>query len=324
VAADALHLVAASTWAGVLAVAALAARRHRAAVRGALRSFARVGAACLTAIVVTGVYLTSGVVGSVDAALFTWYGRAVLLKVGLLGLVAALAATNHRRIRHWSRSWRATVGVEALVLGLALGTAAFLTSGQPAREPEFVARTQPAPSRAVDAQVADLQERVQLGPNRPGRDVAVVDVFNTRRPAPAPIERVSVRVVSADGAGPAPVTATPLSISGRWSATVAVPSAGRLAVEVTVFRAGMPPVRHAFDWVAGGFPAVTRPARVSTAPLDGTLRGLSLVLLAVVVLGAAALTRRRRPELGPRPGRPAPVDPQLTSAQPAERATSAR
>jgi len=304
--ADAVHLIAAATWAGSVATAALVARRDPTAMRTSLRSFAWVALAGLTTVVVTGVYLTSGVVGSVDAALYTWYGRAVMLKIGLLGAVTLLAAVNHRRVRATGRSWRGPVAFEAVALGLALAAAAFLTSGQPAREPEFVAASGPAPTRQVDGLVADLQERVQVGPNRPGRNIAVVDVYDTRRPAPAPIQAVLVRVVGADGSGSTPTAATPLAIRGRWSATVAVPSPGALRVEVTVVRSGLPPVRHAFGWVVARPVADSRPARISTAPLYGPLRDLSVVLFGVAALGwAGAAALRRRPAGSNSPTAPA-------------------
>jgi len=304
--ADAVHLAAAATWAGSVAVASLVGRRDPAALRTSLRSFARLALGCLTTVVVTGVYLTSGVVGSVDAALYTWYGRAVVLKIVLLGAIALLAAVNHRRVRAAGRSWRGPVILEAVGLGLALAAAAFLTSGQPAREPRFVAVAGPAPTRQVDGPVADLQERVQVGPNRPGRNIAVVDVFDTRRPAPAPVQAVLVRVLAADGSGLPPTPATPLAIRGRWSATVAVPAAGAVQVEVTVVRSGLPPARHAFGWVVAGRAGDARPARVSTAPLYGTLRDLSVLLFGVAAVGwTVAAARRRRPAGANSPTAPA-------------------
>src|SRR5207253_1092525 len=98
-------------------------------------------AAAVSVLVISGCYLASGVVGSVDAALLTTYGRTLLLKLGLFAVIAVLGLVNTRRLHRADRpqASRRTVVAEAVVALAVLGLAAVLTSGQPAREPQFVA-----------------------------------------------------------------------------------------------------------------------------------------------------------------------------------------
>ena len=66
--------------------------------RSVLRAFGPPAAGCVGVMVVTGVYLSSEVIGSVDAALFTTYGRTLLLKVTLAVVAGSLALVNTLRL----------------------------------------------------------------------------------------------------------------------------------------------------------------------------------------------------------------------------------
>jgi len=67
-----------------------------------MRGFGPLAAVSVAVLVVTGVYLSNKVIGSVDAALFTIYGRTLLAKVMLGGVAGALAISTtwrlHRRV----------------------------------------------------------------------------------------------------------------------------------------------------------------------------------------------------------------------------------
>jgi copper transport protein len=306
VAASALHLAASGTWAGsVLVLTFLVVRGRSGAPRhvvlAVLRSFAAPATACVSAMVLTGVYLSSHVVGSVDAALFTTYGRALLLKLAFVAVAGCLALVNVRRLS-LPRSVvpGRTLVAEGLCACVVLGLAAVMTSGQPALEPQLVAARTGAPSTLVDARVGDLQESLTLAPNRPGPSVALVEVFNTRRPSVAPVREVLVTLGtpggSAAGAVPAAVPARPIG-DGRWSASVHLREPGPVAVEVIVRRTGVPDVTKTFTWKVGGSSTITRPAVVSTAPLTGVLQGLAWIVLAVVMAGLVMVLVRRRGRL---------------------------
>jgi copper transport protein len=291
--ADALHLAAAATWAGVLLVASLVwltGRRHVAAV---LRTFRGPALVSVGVLVVTGVYLASGVVGSVDAALLTAYGRVLLLKLAAVVAIMVFGLVNTRRLhaaRRGARSVRGTVLAETGLAVLALALAAVLTSGQPAMERRFVSTAQPHVQAIQSIGIADLQESLSVRPNRPGRNAAIVDVFDTRRPAPAPITAVLVR------AGGGYLAATPLG-DGHWSVPIDLDRPGRVQLTVRVQRPGIT-TDHAYAWVVGGGSVGTRPATVSTAPLAGALTATAGTLAAIFVLAAGATvlaSRRRRP-----------------------------
>jgi putative copper export protein/methionine-rich copper-binding protein CopC len=319
--ADAAHLGAAATWSGLLIVALLVivpqVRRGGAAAvtaRAVLRGFGLPAAGCVGVMVVTGVYLASGVVGSVDAALLTFYGRTLMIKVAVFGAVAVLALINTRRLHAAvPRSTpRRTLFAEGILAVVILGLAAVLISGQPAREPQFVTAPVLAAVPVVATQVADLQESLAIRPNQPGRNVVLVDVFDTRRPAPAPIRRVLVSIVGLDGRDSAPVAADRLA-DGRWSVATGLDAPGRTRVRVTVQRAGLPDATHLYRWTVAGGLERTRPATVSTAPLGGLLENLALALAVLFGLGwSLALWRMwaKRPTRSHRGGGDAePPDP---------------
>ena len=107
VAADTAHVLAASTWSGVLLLSLFAilpaARRSGTSVAAMLRTFGVPAAICVAIMIVTGLYLASGVVGSVDALVSTFYGRTLLFKLALVVVVSALGLANHRSLRRRDR-----------------------------------------------------------------------------------------------------------------------------------------------------------------------------------------------------------------------------
>jgi copper transport protein len=299
--ADAAHLAAAATWSGALVLIVIvsvpqlrAGSASGAAGRAVLRGFGIPAATCVSIMVVTGIYLASKVVGSVDAALFTIYGRTLVLKLAVVCVAGLLALINtmalHRRGARPTP--RTTVFAEGVLAVAILALAAVLTSGQPAREPQFVATGSPATVPFVDATVVDLQESLAVRPNHPGRNVVVVDVLDTRRPAPAPVRRVLLNTVDAGGVAAAPIAAVRLA-DGRWSAAMTLESSGRTYVRITVQRAGLADVRHDFAWNVGGGASPTRSTVVSTAPLAVPLRTLALLVALLLALAWGGFWCRR-------------------------------
>ncbi len=300
VAADTAHLLAAATWSGTLLLATLVVlplvRRGAATSVGSmLRAFALPAVGCFAVMVVSGLYLASGVVGSVDALLLTLYGRTLLFKVILVGVIGALALVNTLALRDAARPRipRRTVIIEAGAAVVVLGLAALLTSSQPATEPEFVA-TQQAPVVGLrDAAVGDLQEALTIRPNTPGRNVVLVDVFDTRRPAVAPIRSVLISVVGSDGTSGIPVVAESLG-EGHWSVATDLDRSVS-AVVVTVQRPGLADETYQYPWTVVQAPGVVRAATVSNSPIGGYLTMAAAVLLVIVVgIGIGTVIRRRR------------------------------
>ena len=308
VAASAAHLAAATTWSGsvvVLAVTLIARARNGetsgTVTREVLRRFGPPAVVFVAVMVVTGVYLSSDVVGSVDAAISTIYGRTLLLKVALACVAGTLGVVNTLRLRRRSDrpTPRRTVVAEAVVAVGVLAFAAVLTAGQPAMEPQLVRAAQVATESIVDRPVADLQESVAVRPNQPGTNVVLIDVFNTRRPAPAPIRSVQVAVLAADGAA-GPALAAELLANGKWSVNAQLVAPGAATIRVVVHRDGLPDATASYPWTVGGLPDQTRPAVVSTAPIRSVLRLAALVLLVLLILGSLLGWSSRRRGGGPR------------------------
>jgi len=305
--ASAAHLGAAATWAGCLVVLAFVLVLHRRDsvpssdfARSVMRGFGPSAAVCVAVLVVTGVYLSSKVIGSVDAALFTIYGRTLLAKVMLAGVAGALAlATTLRLHRLGPRTTprRSVMGEAVTAIGI-LALAGVLTSAQPAMEPQLVQTTTSAASTIVDGAVRDLQEELSISPNAPGPGVVLVGVFDTRRPALAPVSGVQVSILGPSGRGE-PQSAEHLS-NGTWSLSTRLVDSGPVQVKVLVRRDGLPDATRSFTWVIGGGQVHTRAAVVSTAPIGGLLETAAAVLLFVALTTViprvlmAWLRRRRR------------------------------
>ena len=131
VAADALHVIAAGAWLGTLV--ALVVVTRRAVGRGAsaseilpiaVLSFSPLAIVGASVVVSTGVFATWLHIGSLGGLFGSPYGRVVLFKVGLVGLVACLGAYNWKRVtprldtEDGSREFLSTSAPLELVWGL--------------------------------------------------------------------------------------------------------------------------------------------------------------------------------------------------------------
>ncbi len=296
---DIIHVVATATWlGGVTMVALLAWAARRGSVSGTelrhvVRRFAAPATTCVVAMVASGLVLASTSVASVDAVLITTYGRTLLLKVSLVGLAALLGWRHFRWGRHHNGGrppW--TTVAEAGLLGGSLVLAALLSSGQPATTPELSSAGDVAASVAADTNAADLAEHVVVQPNRPGSNIAVVQVLDSRRPAPP--RPTSVRVEWRDGSGRVSVGDAQALPEDGWSLPVQFESPGTTRMRIVVQRPGLPDAVSSTSWVVGG--AAAPPATVvSRTPVGPLLQGVSAVLAALALVAALTLLLRRRP-----------------------------
>jgi copper resistance protein D len=186
---DGLHLLAAGLWGGGLLALASAvlpgALRdmdpHRTCLADIARRFSALASLALVVVLLTGVANAWVQVGTVRALWATPYGRTLLAKLLLVGLVLLLGAVNHylyvpllqqwagRRVaRGWllqavltrwrtpagpqiAQHWRRTVGAEGLVLLGVLLCTVWLLHGPPARSPSHTmpGHAERAPTPAV-------------------------------------------------------------------------------------------------------------------------------------------------------------------------------
>jgi copper transport protein len=327
-----LHLVAAWAWVGGLAVLVVAVlprllRRAEEAdlARSMLRGFWRIAAPSLAVMAVTGLYLGGQMVASVDALIGTLYGQALIVKVGLalaaalLGLrnaarlhpllatrLGPVAAVLHVRPVRPGRLPGAVVveSVGALAVVLA---ASLMAASPPARGPAF----DPIPSVARQPDVAsplgDLYVTVSLRPGRPGPNFLDMGVFETRRPAPAPIGQVTVRLVSPDGQSGPDLVARPLGNSRYALADGSITIPGSWHIAVSVNRPGLPVSRLDVPWAVLPTVATDRHLVVSDQPLSplASAAALLLALLFAAIVILAALRRHMPlPGMGSAPSSP--------------------
>ena len=177
-----------------------------------------------------------------------------------------------------------------LILGFAVLLATgVLTSSPPANGPEF-AQSAPAAAVALSRQADDLLVVLEAKPNRPGDNVLLVKVANTRRPAPAPVMRVIVHFtylgqqlgqVTADAQ---PITPDTYQLAGQQLSL-----AGPWRVDVAVRRKGLEDSTASFQWSVA--PTLsTRPVVFSNQPIGPAVSWAGLAALAALGLAAVAVT----------------------------------
>jgi copper transport protein len=323
--ADVLHLLGASVWAGGLLAMTITIApllrcgpAEKALARSILQRFGILAAASLAVLAVTGLYSTGQQVASLDALLTTSYGQSLVLKTGLVLAVGLIGLINSsllhpqvadviRRVLRRPIGWTLldrqqlgrTIGLEAIGAASLLLVAGFLTASQPARGPEFdppAAVTVPA---ALNTPVNDLMLTLSVKPDRPGQNFISLAVFNTRRPAPAPIERVTVRLTPPDGQRqPIELEAARQSDGIYQVGGSTIDMVGDWRMVVNVKRNGLPDVTLTTPWTV--LPALTaasaRTVLISNQPLAPvlTLAAGVLALVFAGLLGGFWLMRHRR------------------------------
>ena len=277
--------------------------------RGSLSTLA-VASAALVAL--TGLYSAGRAVETVDALLTTPYGRALLVKAALLLVLATLGLVNSAQLHGRSPTWLGPLGrrlstrwpsprlvlIEAGFGALLLVAVGVLLESAPARGPALaVAPAAPATTETASASVADLVVTVSVTPNRPGVNGFTVLAASSRRPPPAPVDGVELRVAGGHDGG---VIALRQVAPGRWFGTGRLDQAGRLRLTTVVRRAGKRLAAPLSWWVGSPLPpqqAVAAPGRRLAPYVDGV--ALSLLAGALALGGwRLVLARRRRRLVG--------------------------
>jgi copper transport protein len=133
---DAAHLLGAGVWAGSLgwlALIVLPAVRTLPSMRGVIvRSFSTVALGGAALLAISGVTNAWRYLGSIDALVTTSYGRVLLVKLGVLGVVAFTGFYNWRAVvpriesEVGARRLRLTAGIELVAMLIVLAVAARL------------------------------------------------------------------------------------------------------------------------------------------------------------------------------------------------------
>ena len=248
----------------------------------------------------TGLYESGRHIPDLRSVAWTVYGLTVAGKVVLVAAALTLAGINtllvHPRLAApvgrilaqpagWApvslRRFTTVVAAEALVLGVAVGAAALLTSVPTAREIDTATRVTAPPGANVDGLFVTF-EQVPAGPEK---SRLIVRARATVKPEPGPVSGVEVVLV-----GPTGTTITvvlePIE-PGRYEAETAKPTPGPWKASVAVQREDLPAAVVKVGWsVAAARPDGARPLEVVTT-------GLAILLLTALV-GAVGFTRHRR------------------------------
>lgn len=234
VVADIAHVGGGAVWLGGLAVL-LAGRRRAGDDRGRRAEIARFSTVATVAVVVVGaagLALSLSEVASIDALTSTGYGRTLLIKAAIVGLIGCAGLYNHFHLlprlldpeadaATWT-SFRRTLGAEALGMVVVLA----LTAGLVNQSPVGPART------ALTYEVATDVGPVLLEPTGGGLDISFADGVAIDA---AELDSLDLQFAQAGSAIP-PIERTALRLSdGRFRVDALVlPSPGDWDVTITI------------------------------------------------------------------------------------------
>lgn len=324
--ADYLHLLAAAAWTGGLVSLAFLWRTTR-AIEGfdrtrflaqAAARFSPLAALCVVLIVASGSFSGLVQVPSVAALAETAYGRALIAKLALVGLLLSVGGLNAFVVRPrlarwagvaaesegvatstlaevWQRRLLLTVALEAALGVLVLASVGILTQIPPSRT-SLAARAGPpqAAGQGMFAQtvlVDDLEVVLTITPNRAGVNQFVVRVRGTD---PQEILRVRLTFLSpGQDVGRSWGLAAPIG-EGIWSLEGPyLPFGGSWQVLVGLRRVEKDDVVLAYQvQVAGPLPLKPKPARAFAAPEMG-IDFMLLIGLYLTAIGAGLLWWRQ-------------------------------
>ena len=188
---------------------------------------------------------------------------------------------------------RRLITLEAATAAAVVLAAAFMSASPPARGPRFDPVAVGVVQPPAASRVGDLIVTLAVRPDRPGPNFLDIGVLDTRRPAPAPIGSVTVRLVEPAGAGQLIETARPIAAGKYEVAGLSLAEAASWVMTVEVDREGLAPVTVDFPWTVQPPLAVPHTVVVSDAPLGQVATPLALVLgLFLLALGILVTVRR--------------------------------
>jgi copper transport protein len=216
--ADVVHLTAMSLWLGGLAVLAvavpaaagrLAPPERRRVLGTTLARFSGVALVAVAALAISGTVQAVVEVGSVSALFETGYGRMVIAKALLLGVLVGLGAANRRRLvpalgrlassldAVW-RSLRRNVGLELALIAGALAITALLVAFAPPGDTSSTAAVTPRGRVSGRTTIGEVTLRYTVDPARVGQNQLNLYLFADGRPF-ARAKRVRAELTSPDG-----------------------------------------------------------------------------------------------------------------------------
>ena len=197
-----LHLAAMTAWLGGLAPLFAAVRRGGTSAAPLVRRFSLVAIVSVGVLALTGSFNASRSVLSWEALVSTTFGRALVVKICLFGVLLALGAVNllvlSPRLRRDTSGpskapgWLKTTLAMEMVLGLLLlATVSVLTGVAPASE---ALQSRQQQGFVESAQVEGVRLQMRVSPGRAGDNEIGVEISDSRRGAAATPARVVVRL----------------------------------------------------------------------------------------------------------------------------------
>jgi copper transport protein len=259
--------------------------RQAALVRSVRRPLVRLAVVSAATATAAGLYGAGRDLDSVYQLLHTGRGQLLLVQGGLvlaggwLALSGGARLAGRRGPARARRSPSRRLLAAGLACALALLASGVLADSADAGEPTRAAAASPA---LHDGRLDDLVVSVSVVPDLPGVNGFTVQVASSRRPAPAPIERVALTYDGGTGTVVVPLAAIG---SGRFFGTGTLGPAG-VAGLVTMVRRSGADVSVPVEW-----PALGPPLSPQAVPGVGGLAGLLDVpawVLAGLAIGLGA------------------------------------
>jgi copper transport protein len=314
-----IHLLAGGVWTGGIAVLLITARLkplfqpHTADFSRSLWvGFGRFAAVAAGLVFTTGLYNMAFMVSSSGALRTSLYGNTLLLKLGLVALVCLGGLVNsltfhpplaqrlfklvgRQQTQEISRSHRISLTIP---LEAAFGLGVFLTAG-------FLGSTSPAnglgyrfsgltQDKSISRQVNDLVLTLAVRPNLPGQNLIELQTASVRRPPPAEIARVILRLTyQGDALGTQSVEAAEIEpgVFRLGGGYLSLPGPWR--IEVVIRRLGLPDTVSDFDWNV--LPLGNGPNNFSLKYpllfLSGGMLGLTMALAGLLFFSPKNLSR---------------------------------
>jgi len=186
-----LHVASFATWIGGLAVLLASIGVEASPAKAAVvRRFSRVAGYSLAALCVSGALRALDEVGAWRALVDTLFGRLVLLKIGLVGVLALLGAYNRFRSVPAAgtslKKLRRTGSVELGVAALALVAAATLSSSLPPALAQAAPVAAVPPHTVVYGTADGFRASLEVSPGYPGPNRFTLRLFDATSGKPVP------------------------------------------------------------------------------------------------------------------------------------------
>lgn len=246
VAADLVHVAAGSVWlGGIIGLTLALTRRTDLAPERAARTvagFSTAAAWLVLAVAVAGTTMAWRILGSVSGLWQTPYGKALLVKLGVVAVILAVAAWNRYRLlpaiaaqpRHGQAlgRLRTTVRAEAAGLVAVLAVTGVLVTQAP-QETAAAASTTPR-ARGIETSLGNDLVRLRTSPLTTGQNTVQVYLRRSTGETLKPLSPPTVTFALPDqDIGPLKTTITPTG-PGQYEGTVTLPTAGDWQVRITV------------------------------------------------------------------------------------------